>query len=129
MADQGRGGYAFFKAMFARQSDPYAGGDLPSATNALHGLLAISTALCLGFLPLEPVDDRLGRAGWLVAALVLALGGAGVVALAQRKRRLGGAPGGVLRRGGGRGGAQRAYRSHAPPHTRTCSSSGPERRP
>ena len=85
MADQGRGGYAFFKAMFARQSDPYAGGDLPSATNALHGLLAISTALCLGFLPLEPVDDRLGRAGWLVAGLVLALGAAGVVALAQRK--------------------------------------------
>ena len=38
----------------------------------MHGLLAITTVLFLCFLPLEPVDGRLGDAGWLVAGMVLA---------------------------------------------------------
>jgi diguanylate cyclase (GGDEF)-like protein len=85
MEAEGRGAYGFLKAMFARVPDPYAGADLPPAKNALHGMLAITTLLCLGFLPLEPVDGRLGQAGWLVAGLVLAGWTLGVVMLTQRK--------------------------------------------
>ena len=85
MEDEGRSAYAFLRAMFARRPDTYAGADLPPARNALHGLLALSTVLCLGFLPLEPVDGRFEGVGWLVAGLVLAGWTLGIVVLAQRK--------------------------------------------
>ncbi|MBN1529164.1 MAG: GGDEF domain-containing protein [Thermoleophilaceae bacterium] len=84
MEDEGRSAIGFVKSMYARRGNPYAGADLPPAKNALHGLLAITALLCVCFLPLEPVDGRIGSAGWVVAALVLAAWTAGVVALAQR---------------------------------------------
>lgn len=84
MEGEARSGFGFVRSMFARQRDPYAGADLPPARNALHGLLAITTLLFLCFLPLVPVDGRIGAAGWVVAGLVLAAWTAGVIALAQR---------------------------------------------
>jgi diguanylate cyclase (GGDEF)-like protein len=85
MDDEGRSAYGFVRAMFARRPDVYAGADLPPARNALHGMLALTTVLCLGFLPLEPVDGRLGDVGWMVAGLVLAAWTLGIVMLVQRK--------------------------------------------
>jgi diguanylate cyclase (GGDEF)-like protein len=84
MEDEARSAFGFVKSMFARTPDPYAGADLPPARNALQGLLAITTILFVCFLPLEPVDGRIGAAGWAVAGLVLAAGAAGVILLAQR---------------------------------------------
>ncbi|HEU0023281.1 MAG TPA: GGDEF domain-containing protein [Thermoleophilaceae bacterium] len=84
MEAEGRGGYGFLIAMFRRQSDPYAGGDLASASKVVVGLLGLSTLLCAGFLPLEPVDGRLGAAGWIAAGALVAAGAAGVVLLARR---------------------------------------------
>ena len=84
MEDEGRSAIGFVRSMYARKADPYAGADLPPAKNALQGLLAITTLLCACFLPLEPVDGRMGAAGWVVAGLVLAAWAAGVIALSQR---------------------------------------------
>ena len=85
MEEESRSAYGFLKQMFARQPDPYAGADLPPARNALHGILILSAVLCLAFLPLEPVDGRLGDTGWAVAGLVLATWTLGIVVIAQRK--------------------------------------------
>jgi diguanylate cyclase (GGDEF)-like protein len=85
MEDEARSAFGFVRSMYARQRDPYAGADLPPARNALHGLLAITTVLFVCFLPLEPVDGRIGPAGWAVAALVLAAGTAAVIVLARRE--------------------------------------------
>jgi diguanylate cyclase (GGDEF)-like protein len=84
MEEDGRSAIGFVKSMYARKADPYAGADLPPAKNALQGLLLITTLLCACFLPLEPVDGRMGTAGWVVAGLVLAAWTAGVIRLARQ---------------------------------------------
>ena len=84
MEDEGRSAFGFLRSMYGRKPDAYAGADLPPARNALHGLLAITTILFVCFLPLEPVGERIGAAGWAVAGAVLAAWTAAVIALVQR---------------------------------------------
>jgi diguanylate cyclase (GGDEF)-like protein len=69
---------------FARQADPYAGGDLENAQRmgvVLWGLLVLLT---LGLLPASrPVDPNPG-VGWAIAGVLIALG---VILVAQNRRR------------------------------------------
>src|SRR4051812_46272710 len=61
------------KRAFAREDDPYAGADLGAARRLVPLLVVLSTLLTLAFLPMMPPTEKLGDAGWVVAAaLVLA---------------------------------------------------------
>jgi diguanylate cyclase (GGDEF)-like protein len=69
---------------FARQPDPYAGGDLDNAqrlTSILFTFLAILTAVALA---LSPPTDRIGVGGWAVALAILGAEVGLVYALRQR---------------------------------------------
>ena len=114
MADQARGGSGLLQAMFARQSHPYAGGT-PVGNKRAARICSRSARRCAS----APAARARGRPPG-----PRRLAGGGARARARRAPEwwrwrsanpVGGAPGGVLRRGGGRGGAQRAYRS---PHLR-----------
>ncbi len=48
---------------------------------ATAAVLGLSALLCLAFLPLEPVDEQIGWAGWLVAGALVASGLGGAIAL------------------------------------------------
>jgi diguanylate cyclase (GGDEF)-like protein len=48
---------------------------------ATAAVLGLSALLCLAFLPLEPVDEQIGWAGWLIAGALIAAGLAGAIAL------------------------------------------------
>jgi diguanylate cyclase (GGDEF)-like protein len=58
--------------------DPYAGADLATSRRFQAGLLGLCGLLTLAFLPLEPVDEQIGDAGWAIAGGLglLAVGGA-----------------------------------------------------
>jgi diguanylate cyclase (GGDEF)-like protein len=84
MAQDRRRDVPFVDAMFMRQPDIYAGAERMPAKHAIVGLLALSTLLCTGFLPLDQVDGRIGAWGWALAGLVLGTWAAGVVALFRR---------------------------------------------
>jgi diguanylate cyclase (GGDEF)-like protein len=71
--------------MFERRSDPYEGADWDSSRRVAAAILGLSALLSLGFLPLEPVDDEIGAAGWAVAGVLIAAGFAGAVALTRRE--------------------------------------------
>jgi len=71
--------------MFERHPDPYAGADLDTSRRFQAGLLGLCGLLALSFLPLEPVDDQIGAAGWPIA-VALGLGSLGAaVAMARRR--------------------------------------------
>jgi diguanylate cyclase (GGDEF)-like protein len=73
------------QSLFERRPDPYEGADLDASRRVLAALMALSALLSLAFLPLEPVDDQIGWAGWLVAAALILVALAGAVALALRR--------------------------------------------
>ncbi len=73
------------KAMFERRSDPYEGADWDAARRVAAAILGLSALLSLAFLPLEPVDDEIGAAGWAVAGALIVAGLAGAVAVARRR--------------------------------------------
>jgi len=70
--------------MFERRADPYEGADLEVSRRITAALLGLSALLSLVFLPLDPVGDRIGAAGWLLAAALIAGGLAGAVLIARR---------------------------------------------
>ena len=67
------------QSTFERRPDPYEGADLDASRRVLAALMALSALLSLAFLPLEPVDDQIGWAGWLVAAALILVALAGVL--------------------------------------------------
>jgi diguanylate cyclase (GGDEF)-like protein len=73
----------FVTSMFERQSDPFEGADWNSAHRIVTAILGLTVLLSLAFLPLEPVGDQIGAAGWALAAGLLAAGLVGTVALAR----------------------------------------------
>jgi diguanylate cyclase (GGDEF)-like protein len=73
------------RAMFERRPDPYEGADLDASRGIMAALLGLTAVLSLAFLPLEPVDDQIGWAGWIVAAALICAGFAGAVAVARRR--------------------------------------------
>ena len=70
--------------MFERRADPYEGADLGASRRVTAALVALSALLSLAFLPLEPVGDQIGWAGWLLAGLLIVAGLAGAVAVVRR---------------------------------------------
>jgi diguanylate cyclase (GGDEF)-like protein len=72
------------RPVFERDPDPYAGADLDTSRRFQAGLLALCGLLALTFLPLEPVDEQIGAAGWPIAA---ALGLGSLVAAGAMARR------------------------------------------
>ena len=73
----------FVREMFERRTDPFEGADWNSARRIVTAILGLSALLSLAFLPLEPVDEELGAAGWAIAGALLALALAGTVALSR----------------------------------------------
>jgi diguanylate cyclase (GGDEF)-like protein len=80
----------FVAAMIEPRRDPYEGADLETSRRVTAALLGLSTLLALLFLPLEPPDDELGWAGWVLAGAVIAAGAAGTALLIRRRPGFGG---------------------------------------
>jgi diguanylate cyclase (GGDEF)-like protein len=76
--------YEFVLDVFGHRADPYAGADLGTSRRIVAALLGLNGLLVLVFLPLEPVDEQIGSAGWLLAGAVIALAFAGAVLVARR---------------------------------------------
>jgi diguanylate cyclase (GGDEF)-like protein len=74
----------FLLDMFGRRMDPYAGAELGTSQRIMAGLLGLNGLLVLVFLPLEPVDEQIGWAGWLIAGAVVAAAFGGAMLLARR---------------------------------------------
>jgi diguanylate cyclase (GGDEF)-like protein len=70
---------------FERRPDPYEGADLDASRQVMAALMALTALLSLAFLPIEPVDDQIGWAGWLVAAGFILAGLGGAVAVTRRR--------------------------------------------
>jgi diguanylate cyclase (GGDEF)-like protein len=73
------------RSYFARQSDPYAGGDLDNAQRIGFVLFGLQVVLVAALWPLSPPTRAIGNAGWIVAAGVVAAGIA--VAYGMHRRR------------------------------------------
>jgi diguanylate cyclase (GGDEF)-like protein len=73
----------FVREMFERRTDPFEGADWNSARRIVTAILGLSALLSLAFLPLEPVDEELGAAGWAIAGALLAIALAGTVVLSR----------------------------------------------
>jgi diguanylate cyclase (GGDEF)-like protein len=74
------------RRFFARQEDPYAGGDLENAQRIGVVLWSLLVLLTLGLLLAEqPVNPSKG-AGWAIAAVLIALGA--VLVVQNRRRRI-----------------------------------------
>jgi diguanylate cyclase (GGDEF)-like protein len=70
-------------SMFERRADPFEGTDWNSAHRIVTAILGLSALLSLAFLPLEPVDEQIGGAGWAVAGALIGAGIVGAVVLAR----------------------------------------------
>jgi diguanylate cyclase (GGDEF)-like protein len=84
MNPHGRAVYEFLLGMFGRRADPYAGADLGTSRRIMAALLGLNGLLVLVFLPLEPVDEQIGSAGWVLAGAFIAAAFAGAVLVARR---------------------------------------------
>jgi diguanylate cyclase (GGDEF)-like protein len=78
------GAAQFLRGMFGRSADPYAGADLRTSRRIMVALLALNGILVLVFLPLEPVDEQIGVAGWFIAVAIVGAAGVGAVLVARR---------------------------------------------
>jgi diguanylate cyclase (GGDEF)-like protein len=69
---------------FERRADPYEGADFETSRRVVAALFAITAVLALVFLPLEPVDEQIGAAGWALAGALIVAGLASAVLLVRR---------------------------------------------
>ena len=74
----------FLRALFERRPDPYEGAELDPSRRVVAALLALTAGLSILFLPVEPVDEQIGGAGWVVAGALIAAGLAGAAAVIRR---------------------------------------------
>lgn len=73
------------RSYFARQSDPYAGGDLDNAQRIGGVLFGLLSLLIAGLTPLSPPTQAIGAAGWIVTAGIFALCVAATVGMYRRR--------------------------------------------
>jgi diguanylate cyclase (GGDEF)-like protein len=73
------------RSYFARQPDPYAGGDLDNAQRIGSVLFGLQALLIAVLTPLSPPTQAIGPAGWIVTGAIVAAG----VAVTVRMRRRG----------------------------------------
>jgi diguanylate cyclase (GGDEF) domain len=76
---------SMLRSYFARQPDPYAGGDFDNAQRIGSVLFGLQVVLVAALWPLSPPTHAIGNAGWIVAAAVVA-GGAAVTYRMHRRR-------------------------------------------
>jgi diguanylate cyclase (GGDEF)-like protein len=77
------GEMSLLRSYFARQEDPYAGGDLDNAQRIGFALFGLQALLILALWPLSPPTHAIGEAGWIVAAGVVV---GGIVVTAGMRR-------------------------------------------
>jgi diguanylate cyclase (GGDEF)-like protein len=65
---------SLLRSYFARQPDPYAGGDIDNAQRIGFVLFGLQVVLVAALWPLSPPTHAIGNAGWIVAAAVVAAG-------------------------------------------------------
>jgi diguanylate cyclase (GGDEF)-like protein len=75
--------WGFVRAMLERRDDPYEGADPSSSLRITAALLGLSALLALAFLPLDPVDEQIGWAGWPLAGATVAAGLVGAPLIAR----------------------------------------------
>lgn len=73
------------RTYFARQPDPYAGGDLDNAQRIGGVLFGLQALLIVVLTPLSPPTHASGSAGWIVTAGIVALGASVTVAMYRRR--------------------------------------------
>jgi diguanylate cyclase (GGDEF)-like protein len=73
------------RSYFAKRPDPYAGGDLDNAQRIGFVLFGLEALLILALLPLSPPTHAIGEAGWIVTAVIVAVGI--VISAGMRRRR------------------------------------------
>ncbi len=69
------------RELFRSRPDPYEGASLEASRRAVAAVLGLTSLLTLVFLPLEPVDEQIGWAGYPIAGALVAAGVAGTVLL------------------------------------------------
>ncbi len=74
----------FLRSMFETRADPYEGAELGANRRAVAALLGLTALLALAFLPLDPVDQAIGAAGWAIAGVLIAAGLGGAVLVLRR---------------------------------------------
>jgi diguanylate cyclase (GGDEF)-like protein len=79
-----RAAHEFLFDLFRRRTDPYEGAELGTSQRIMAALLGLNGLLVLVFLPLEPVDEQIGSAGWIVAGAIVVAAFAGAVLVARR---------------------------------------------
>ena len=73
------------RSYFARQSDPYSGGDLDNAQRIGGVLFGLLSLLIAGLTPLSPPTQAIGAAGWIVTAAIVALCVTATVGMYRRR--------------------------------------------
>ena len=73
------------RSYFARQPDPYAGGDIDNAQRIGSVLFGLQVVLVAALWPLSPPTHPIGGAGWIVAAAVVVGGGAVTYGMHRRR--------------------------------------------
>jgi diguanylate cyclase (GGDEF)-like protein len=79
-----RAAYEFLFDLFRRRTDPYEGAELGTSQRIMAALLGLNGLLVLVFLPLEPVDEQIGSAGWILGGAIVAAAFAGAALVARR---------------------------------------------
>jgi serine phosphatase RsbU (regulator of sigma subunit)/anti-sigma regulatory factor (Ser/Thr protein kinase) len=74
------------RAMLTKRTDPYAGADLSAARRLVALLWSLATALTVAMFPLSPPTAAIGRAGWIVALLIVGTSVLGVRLLRDSRR-------------------------------------------
>lgn len=76
---------SMLRTYFARQPDPYAGGDLDNAQRIGCVLFGLQALLIAVLSPLSPPTHAIGAAGWIVTAAIVVLGAAVTLAMSRRR--------------------------------------------
>lgn len=76
---------SMLRTYFARQPDPYAGGDLDNAQRIGCVLFGLQAVLIAVLSPLSPPTHAIGAAGWIVTAAVVVLGVAVTLGMSRRR--------------------------------------------
>ncbi len=76
---------SLLRSYFARQPDPYAGGDIDNAQRIGSVLFGLQVVLVAALWPLSPPTHAIGEAGWIVGVAVVAGGGAVTYGMHRRR--------------------------------------------
>ena len=67
------------RELFRTSEDPYEGASLEASRRIVAAVLGLTSLLTLAFLPVEPVDEQIGWAGWSIAGALVGASVAGTI--------------------------------------------------